>query len=146
MPIDRSRIPRTTRVLPRWSWHGLILVLAACGANKPTAQLDRAASWAATTRELAIERSLGSVGRHYTVQLLRAGRKDVRTIARSLDYAALPAGVRDRVPATLAQLDTIMTRTAESVDRGDLVGLGANGAAADALGDTLQTLRKAAGP
>ena len=146
MAIDRSGIQHKRWQSFRCAACGVSLCLIACGASKPTAQLDRAASWAATTRELAIERSLGSVGRRYTTQLLDAGLKDVRKIAQSLDSKTLPAGVRDRIPPALAQLDTVMTRTAQSVDRGDLVGLGINAAAADALGDTLQALRKAAGP
>ena len=148
MAIDLSGSPDAQWDSFRWTTCSLLLVLTAtaCAANKPTAQLDRAASWAATTRELAIERSLGTIGRRYTTRLLDAGQKELRKISQSLDSGTLPVEVRGRVPPALARLDTIMTRTAQSVDRGDLVALRASAAAADALGDTLQALRKAAGP
>ena len=121
---------------------GLIVLplLIACGSSDPAAQVERAGSWAATTRELAIERGLGAVGRAYTVDLLDAGRQAVQKIAGSLDPSQLPEPTRARAPAAVRQLDSLMMRTADAVRRGDVVALGEAAASADALGDTLRAL------
>ena len=123
-----------------WSWCALVPLVVACGASDPANQIERAASWAATTRELAIERGVGSVGRAYTLDLLDAGRKDVREIEASLDPATLPAAVRSQVPSVLVQLDSSMTRAGDAVRRGNPLVLGAAAAAADSLGHTLKSL------
>jgi len=128
----------TTRI--SWLWAVLIPPLVACGTSDPTAQIDRAASWAATTRELAIERGVRSVGRAYTLDLLDAGRKDIREIEASLDPAKLPAAARSQVPGALVQLDSIMPRAEDAVRRGNPLALGAAAAAADSLGHTLKAL------
>jgi hypothetical protein len=140
-----DRIERNAR---RWrtqaAWAALPLLIA-CGGSDPETLLDKAGSWAATTRELAIERRVGGVGRAYTVDLLDAGGRKVAEIARSMDPSALPADLRERASATVAELDSLMRRTADQVHRGDLVALGTSAAAADSLGRTLDSLRTAAG-
>jgi hypothetical protein len=98
-----------------------------------------------TTRELAIERGVGSVGRAYTLDLLDAGRKDIREIETSLDPAKVPAAVRSQVPGALVELDSTMTRAGDAVRRGNPLLLGAAAAAADSLGHTLQSLGEQAG-
>lgn len=117
----------------------------ACAGGDPVAQVRRAESWAATTRELAIERSVGAIGRAYTVDLLEAGRRDVQKIAQSLEPRALPESLRVRAPVALRQLDSLMMRASAAVRRGDPLALGTAAAAADALGDTLRTFRVALG-
>jgi hypothetical protein len=126
----------------RWT---LVPLLTACGASDPANQIERAASWAATTRELAIERGVGSVGRAYTLDLLDAGRKDVREIAASLDPATLPAAVRSQTPGALVQLDSVMTRAGDAVRRGNPGALATAAAAADSLGHTLKSLGERVG-
>jgi len=118
----------------------LLPIVVACGGSDPAAQVERAGSWAATTRELAVERGLGAVGRAYTVDLLDAGRQAVHKIAQSLDPSQLPERTRARAPAAVMRLDSVMGRTADAVRRGDYVALGTAAAAADALGDTLRAL------
>lgn len=133
--------------MKRWrrvAWIGLPLLIA-CGGNDPTTQVERARSWAATTRELAIERRVGAIGRAYTVDLLDAGRRDVQTIAQSLKPSDLPETVRSRVPVAVGRLDSLIGRTASAVRRGDVVALGTAAADANALGDTLRILRAALG-
>ena len=141
---DSDGAVRSTRRCS-WSWCALVPLVVACGASDPAKQIERAASWAATTRELAIERGVGSVGRAYTLDLLDAGRKDVREIEASLDPATLPAAVRSQVPGVLVQLDSSMTRAGDAVRRGNPLVLGAAAAAADSLGHTLKSLGEQAG-
>jgi hypothetical protein len=119
--------------------------LIACSGSDPAAQVERAGSWAATTRELAIERRVGAIGRAYTTDLLDAGRRDVQKIGQSLKPSELSETVQSRVPAAVARLDSLMARTQSAVRRGDLVALGTAAADADALGDTLRVLRAALG-
>ena len=107
--------------------------------------IEQAGSWAATTRELAIERGANRVGRAYTVDLLVAGRRDVEKISQSLEPSTLPESLRARAPAAVARLDTLMRQTADAVRRGDPLALGAAAASADALGDTLRALHEAMG-
>lgn len=128
-----------------WLPFAIALVVAACAPEPPPKQIEMAESWAATTRELAIQRRVGSIGRAYAEQLLDAGRRNVREIATAIDPTTLPPDTRLAVPAALAHLDSLMACTAESVRRGDVVALGLNAAAADALGDTLRALRAKAG-
>jgi len=123
----------------------LVLPLVACGANDPAAQIERAASWAATTRELAVERGVGSVGRSYTLDLLDAGQKDIRGIEASLDLTTVPAAVRSQVPGALVRLDSVMTRAGDAVRRGNPDVLGSAAEAADSLGHTLKSLGEQAG-
>ena len=123
-----------------WSLCALLPLVVACGASDPAKQIDRAASWAATTRELAIERGVSSVGRAYTLDLLDAGRKDIREIEASLGPATLPAAVRSHVPGALVQLDSVMTRAGNAVRRGNPLVLSTAAAAADSLGHTLKSL------
>jgi hypothetical protein len=138
MPTEHDSGPQR----PRRGRAGLILlpVLIACGGSDPATQVERAGSWAATTRELAIERGVGAIGRAYTVDLLDAGRQAVQKIAQSLDPSQLPEPTRARAPAAVKQLDSLMMRTADAVRRGDAVALGSAAASADALGDTLRVL------
>jgi hypothetical protein len=117
--------------------------LIACGGSDPATQVQRAGSWAATTRELAIERGVNRIGRAYTIDLLEAGRRDVHTIVTSLDTSSLPDSVRSRAPAAVRRLDALMLETAGAVRRGDRVALGAAAASAAALGDTLRALHEA---
>ena len=117
----------------------------ACGGNDPATQIERAGSWAATTRELAIERRVGAIGRAYTADLLDAGQREVRKIEQSLTPAKLPETVRSRIPAAVGQLDSLIASTASAVRRGDAVALGTAAANANALGDTLRILRAALG-
>jgi hypothetical protein len=132
----RGTIGRHALLLP------VVLSLAAgCAGNTPSKQLESAESWAATTRELAIQRRVEGVGRAYAADLLDAGRQRVRKLATSIDPSKLPTDAR-AAPAAVARLDTLMGRTAESVRRGDVVALGLDAAAADALGDTLRALRE----
>jgi hypothetical protein len=138
MPNTRDRIPPSRR-RGRAGWAALPLLIA-CGGHDPATQVDRAGSWAATTRELAIERGVGAIGRSYTADLLDAGRRDVQKIVQSLDPSQLPERTRARAPAAVRQLDTLMMRTADAVRRGDVVALGTAAASADALGDTLRAL------
>jgi len=119
--------------------------LIACGGSDPASQIEQASSWAATTRELAIERGVGGIGRAYTTDLLDAGRRAVQKITRSLEPSTLPEPIRARVPAAVAQLDSVMMYAAEAVRRGDAVALGTAAASADAIGDTLRVLRRALG-
>ena len=144
MPSERDRSPRKRR-RPRGALAALALLpcLIACGGSDPATQIQRAGSWAATTRELAIERGVKGVGRSYTMDLLEAGRRDVHTIATSLDTSALPESVRTRARAAVRRLDALMLQTAGAVRRGDPVALGAAAASADALGDTLRALHEA---
>jgi hypothetical protein len=143
MPNDHRGAGRASRRWPLlWS---LVPLLVGCGASDPSTQIERAASWAATTRELAIERGTGSVGRAYTLDLLDAGRQDVRKLEASLDPATLPAAVRSQAPAALVQLDTVMARAADAVRRGNPLALGTAAAAADALGRTLDALSEQVG-
>jgi hypothetical protein len=128
-----------------WSWCALVPLVVACGVSDPAKQIERAASWAVTTRELAIERGVGSVGRAYTLDLLDAGRKDIRKIEASLDPAKVPAAVRSQVPGALVELDSTMTRAGDAVRRGNPLLLGAAAAAADSLGHTLESLGEQAG-
>ena len=115
--------------------------LFACGGSDPASQIERASSWAATTRELAIERSVGGIGRAYTVDLLDAGRRDVRKITQTLEPSTLPEPVRARVPAVVAQLDSLMMHARAAVQRGDAVALGTAAASADAIVDSLRVMR-----
>jgi len=121
----------------------VLLCLLACAGHDPTSQLQRAESWAATTRELAIERQIGAVGRSYTADLLDKGRQDVHKLAGSLEPSALPETLRVRAPAALHRLDSLMAHAASAVRRGDPVALGAAAASADALGDTLRAFHSA---
>jgi len=118
-------------------------LLIACGGNDPSAQVERAGSWAATTRELAIERRVGAIGRAYTSDMLDAGRREVQKVAQSLKPSDLPETLRARVPAAVGRLDSVIASTASAVQRGDAVALGAAAADANALGDTLRILRAA---
>ena len=123
----------------------LVPGLVACGGSDPASQLQKAASWAATTRELAVERRVGAIGQAYTTDLLDAGRQEVQKIAQSLDPSTLPDSVRARAPLAVAQLDTIMARVAEAVRKGDDVGITTAAASADTLGSVLRTLHAQAG-
>jgi hypothetical protein len=123
----------------------LVPLLVACSASDPANQIERAASWAATTRELAIERGAGNVGRAYTLDLLDAGRTNVHEIEASLDPAKLPAAVRSQAPGALVQLDTVMTRAGDAVRMGNPLALNAAAAAADSLGHTLKSLSEQVG-
>ena len=134
-----ERTDSANEVGRRAGWAALPFLIA-CGGSDPAKQVDRAGSWAATTRELAIERRVGAIGRAYTVDLLDAGRRNVEKIAQSLDPSQLPESARARAPAAVRQLDSLMMRTADAVRRGDAVALGTAAAAADALGDTLRAL------
>ena len=118
-------------------------LLVACGGNDPLTQVERAVSWAATTRELAIERRVGAIGRAYTSDMLDAGRREVQKVAQSLKPSDLPETLRARVPAAVGRLDSVIASTALAVQRGDAVALGAAAADANALGDTLRILRAA---
>lgn len=120
-------------------------LLIACGGNDPATQLGRAGSWAATTRELAIERRVGAVGRAYTADLLDAGQRDVQQIAQSLKPSELPETVRSRVPVAIGRLDSLIATTGSAVRRGDAVALGTASADANALADTFRILRAALG-
>lgn len=142
--------PPTARIPKKLGCHGWLIcatawLAAGCGSRTPPKQLQTAESWAATTRELAIQRRVGSIRRAYTEQLLESGRRGVREVAGAIDLAKLAPDTRAAVPAALAQLDTLMGRTAESVRRGDAVALGLDAEAADALGSTLRALRTKAG-
>jgi hypothetical protein len=146
MPDSRDRDSRTER-RRQFEWIALpvLTVLIACGGSDPATQVERAGSWAATTRELAIERRVGAIGRAYTVNLLDAGRRDVQKIGQSLKPSALPETLRARVPAAVERLDAIIASTESAVRRGDLVALGTAAADANALSDTLRVLRSALG-
>jgi hypothetical protein len=133
--------PRRRR---RVAWIALPLLIA-CGGSDPAAQVERAGSWAATTRELAIERRVGAIGRAYTADLLDAGGRDVQKIAQSLKPSDLPETVRSRVPAAVGRLDSIIANARSAVRRGDAVALGTAAADADALSDTLRVLKAALG-
>jgi len=135
--IQRSR----TRQGVGWTVLPFLLFLIACSGSSPASQIERAGSWAATTRELAIERGIGGIGRAYTVDLLDAGRRDVRKITRSLEPSTLPGPLRARVPAAVARLDSLMMRASDAVQRGDAVALGTAAASAHATADTLRVLR-----
>ena len=143
MPNDRDSIPPSPRQRAAVLALAVLPCLIGCGGSDPATQVQRAGSWAATTRELAIERGVNRIGRAYTIDLLEAGRRDVHTIATSLDTSALPDGARTRVPAAVRRLDTLMLQTAGAVRRGDPVALGAAAASAAALGDTLRALHEA---
>jgi hypothetical protein len=119
--------------------------LIACGGNDPAAQVERAGSWAATTRELAIERQVRAIGRAYTTDMLDAGQREVQKIARSLKPSDLPETLQARAPAAVGRLDSVIASTRSAVRRGDAVALGAAAADANALGDTLRALRAALG-
>jgi hypothetical protein len=134
---------RTSRLT--WPWCALVPLIVACSASDPAHQIERAASWAATTRELAIESGVGSIGRAYTLDLLDAGRKDIRKIETSLDSTKLPAAVRSQVPGALEQLDSVMTRAGDAIRRGNPGALGIAAEAADSLGHTLKSLGEQAG-
>jgi len=143
MPNGGDRSPRTKR--RRWvGWIALPLLIA-CGGNDPAAQIQRAGSWAATTRELAIERQVRGIGRAYTSDMLDAGQREVQKIARSLKPSDLPETLQARVPAAVGRLDSVIASTRSAVRRGDAVALGAAAADANALGDTLRALRAALG-
>jgi len=118
-------------------------LLIACGGNDPSTQVERAVSWAATTRELAIERRVGAIGRAYTADLLDAGQRDVQKIEQSLKPSDLPETIRSRVPIAVGRLDSLIASTGSAVRRGDVVALGTAAADANALGDTLRILRAA---
>ena len=143
MPDSRNG-SRQTRRRGGVGWIALP-VLIACGGSDPATQVERAGSWAATTRELAIERRVGAIGRAYTADLLNAGRRDVQKISQSLEPSALPETVRSRVPAAVGRLDSLIASTESAVRRGDAVALGTAAADADALSDTLRVLRSALG-
>jgi len=128
----------------RGGWIALPLLIA-CGGNDPATQIERAGSWAATTRELAIERRVGAIGRAYTADLLDAGQREVQKIEQSLKPSALPETVRSRVPATVGRLHSVIASTGSAVRRGDAVALGTAAADANALADTLRILRAALG-
>jgi hypothetical protein len=121
----------------------LLSCLLACAGNDPASQLQQAGSWAATTRELAIERQVAAVGRSYTADLLDKGRRDVHKLTESLQPSALPETLRVRAPAAIRRLDSLMAQAASAVRRGDPVALGAVASSADALGDTLRALHSA---
>lgn len=149
MPNSRGGSPQTKRhrrvgriALPLLA---VLPLLLACSGNDPAAQVERAGSWAATTRELAIERRVGAIGRAYTTDLLDAGRRDVQKIRQSLEPSDLPEAVRSRVPAAVGRLDSLIASTQSAVQRGDVVALGTSAAEADALSDTLRVLRSALG-
>jgi len=120
-------------------------ILVACGGSDPASQVEKAGSWAATTRELAIQRRIGAIGRAYTENLLDKGRQDVAKVEQSLDPSSLPPEVRASVPSTVARLDTLMARTRDAVRRGDVVALGVAAAVADTLGGALDSLRATLG-
>ena len=141
MPTILRGAHRARRSGPPW-WC-LLLGLVACGGGKPADQIRRAASWAATTRELAIERGLRHVGRAYTLDLLESGQRDVREIAGGLSGSILPPGARG-APDVIRQLDAVMTQAAAAIRQGNPGSLGAAGAAAGALGSRLDTLGAAA--
>ena len=143
MPNGGDRGPQTKRHR-RAGWIALPLLIA-CAGNDPAAQVGRAGSWAATTRELAIERRVGAIGRAYTADLLDAGQREVHKIARSLERAQLPETLRARVPATVGRLDSLIASTGSAVQRGDAVALGTAAAEANALAYTLRILRAALG-
>jgi len=155
MPNCGDRGPRTRRcrrvtwialpVLPLSPLLPLLPLLIACGGNDPAAQVERAGSWAATTRELAIERQVRAIGRAYTTDMLDAGQREVQKIARSLKPSDLPETLQARVPAAVGRLDSVIASTRSAVRRGDAVALGAAAADANALGDTLRALRAALG-
>ena len=139
----RDTIARASET--RWAALAAASALIACSGNDPASQVEKAASWAATTRELAIQRRIGAIGQAYTADLLDKGRQDVSKVEQSLDPSSLPANVRASVPGTVARLDTLMARTANAVRRGDVVALGTAAASADTLGRTLDSLRSALG-
>ena len=139
-----DRGPQTKRRRQIIRWIALPLLIA-CGGNDPATQMQRAGSWAATTRELAIERRVGAIGRAYTADLLDAGRRDVQTIAQSLKPSELPETIRSSAPAAVGRLDSLIASTGSAVRRGDAVALGTAAADADALADTLRILRAALG-
>lgn len=131
----------------RWR-RALLAVLPcamACSGRDPASELERASSWASTTRELAIERSVSAVGRRYTADLLDAGRRQVEKIAGSLQPSALPETLRARTPAAVTRLDSVMLQAAGAVRRGDPVALASAAASADSLGSALRALREALG-
>jgi hypothetical protein len=119
--------------------------LTACGGSDPAAQVEQAGSWAATTRELAIELRVGAVGRAYTIDLLDAAQRNVQKIRQSLRPSDFPATIRSRVPIAVRQLDSLIARTKSAVERGDVVALDAAAADANALSDTLRVLRSTLG-
>jgi len=137
--MDRSRKQNRR---PPWL---LVFVAIACSGSDPASQVEKAGSWAATTRELAIQRRVGGIDRSYTADLLDKGRQDVAKVEQSLDPSSLPAQVRSSVTSTVARLDTLMARTADAVRRGDVVALGVAAAVADTLGGTLDSLRATLG-
>lgn len=143
MPNGGNRSSQTRRHR-RVGWIVLPLLIA-CSGGDPATQVERAGSWAATTRELAIERRVGAIGRAYTADLLNAGRRDVQKIAQSLKPSDLPETIRSRVPAAVGRLDSVIASTASAVRRGDAVALGTAAADADALSDTLRVLKAALG-
>ena len=143
MPNGRETV-RGTKRNRRAPWL-LLSVAIACGGSDPASQVEKAGSWAATTRELAIQRRIGAIGRAYTEDLLDKGRQDVAKVQQSLDPSSLPTNVRSSLPGTVARLDTLMARTADAVRRGDVVALGTAAAVADTLGGALDSLRAAMG-
>jgi hypothetical protein len=143
MPNGGDRGPQTNR-RRLVGWIALPLLIA-CASNDPATQIERAGSWAATTRELAIERRVGAIGRAYTADLLDAGQREVQKIEQSLKPSALPETVRSRVPATVGRLHSVIASTGSAVRRGDAVALGTAAADANALADTLRILRAALG-
>jgi hypothetical protein len=144
MPNGREQIPSIRRHR-RTAWTAALPILLGCGGSDPASQVEKAGSWAATTRELAIERRVGAIDRAYTADLLDKGRQDVAKVEQSLDPSSLPAQVRSSVTSTVARLDTLMARTADAVRRGDIVALGVAAAVADTLGGTLDSLRATLG-
>ena len=144
MSNGREQIPSIRRHRRR-GWIAALPILLGCGGSDPASQVEKAGSWAATTRELAIQRRVGAIGRAYTEDLLDKGRQDVATVEQSLDPSSLPVAVRSSVPSTVARLDTLMARTADAVRRGDVVALGVAAAVADTLGSTLDSLRATMG-
>jgi hypothetical protein len=147
MPNGGERGPQTER--RRWiaciawiAWIALPLLIA-CAGNDPATQIERAGSWAATTRELAIERRVGAIGRAYTADLLDAGGREVQMIQQSLKPSELPESIRSRVPIAVGRLDSVIANTGSAVRRGDVVALGMAAADANALSDTLRVLRAA---
>jgi hypothetical protein len=143
MPNGGDRGPQTKR-RRRVMWIALPSLIA-CAGNDPATQIERAGSWAATTRELAIERRVGAIGRAYTEDLLDAGQREVQKIEQSLKPSALPETVRSRVPVAVGRLDSLIASTGSAVRRGDAVALGTAAADANALADTLRILRAALG-
>ena len=129
----RSRVP----------WWCLLLGLSACGGGKPADQIRRAASWAATTREIAIERGLQHIGRAYALDLLESGQGNVRETVARLSASTLPPGARG-APDVIRQLDAVMTQATVAIRQGSPGSLGAAGAAASALGSRLDALAAAA--